>query len=73
MPTTTSSSSFSPHVFTIPINTKLDDNNYLIWKQQVMAMLKGLKLMRFLEGNDTHSSSQTLAGAQQTNSGQERF
>jgi len=36
-------------------------------------MLKGLKLMRFLEGNDPHSSSQTLAGAQETNSGQERF
>lgn len=32
------------------ISTKLDDGNYLIWKQQVMATIEGFALKKFLYG-----------------------
>lgn len=43
---------FLPHSFNTPISLKLDDYNYLIWKQQVLATVKDLKLTKFLEGQD---------------------
>jgi len=44
------SSSLIPHSFTSPINIKLNEDNYLIWKQQILAIIRSLKLMLFLEG-----------------------
>ena len=39
------------HHFNTPISLKLKDNNFLVWKQQVLATLRGLELMHFLDGN----------------------
>jgi len=38
--------SFQPHSFTTLVYLKLDDDNDVIW-QQVVAMVKGLKLHHF--------------------------
>ena len=51
-----SSSSFPmgsllPHQFTIPITLKLDNDNFLLWKQQVLATIRGLNLEHFLDGS----------------------
>ena len=44
-------SSLSPHTFNSPISLKLDEDNFLIWKHQVLATIDGLQLMRFLDGS----------------------
>jgi len=44
-------SSFIPHTFNTPINLKLDEDNYLIWQQQVLATVCGLNLTHFLDGS----------------------
>jgi len=41
-----------PHQFTTPINLKLNDDNFLIWKQQVLATIKDLKSIHFLDGSN---------------------
>lgn len=33
-----------------PVSIKLSDDNYLTWKQQAMATIKGYKLQRFILG-----------------------
>jgi len=38
-----------PHIFTAPIHFKLEEGNYLIWQQQVMATLRSLNLTQFLD------------------------
>ena len=38
------------HHFQTPISLKLTDENFLVWKQQVSATLRGLQLMHFLDG-----------------------
>ena len=38
-----------PHIFTTPIHFKLEEGNYLIWQQQVMATLRSLNLTKFLD------------------------
>jgi hypothetical protein len=43
-----SSSSFFPQTFTTPITIKLDDDNFLIWQQQVLATIRGLKLSKYI-------------------------
>jgi len=45
----------SIHPFTTPITLKLDEDNYLLWKHQVFASIRGLKLVRFLEGTSVTS------------------
>jgi len=42
-------SAFYPHIFTTPIHFKLDEENYLIWQQQVLATLHNLNLTQFLD------------------------
>ena len=49
---TKSSSSVSLHHLTTPIPLKLDDENFLLWKQQVLATVDGLLLSSFLDGTD---------------------
>ena len=34
-----SASSFFPHIFTMPIHFKLDEENYLIWKHVLVTLL----------------------------------
>ena len=52
-----SSSSFpSPHFFTTPISLKLSEENFLLWKQQVLATTDGLLLSHFLDGSRVPSS-----------------
>ena len=34
--------------FAHPIATKLDSNNYIVWRKQVFATLRGHNLQRFL-------------------------
>jgi len=36
--------SFLPYTFNTPINLKLDDDNFLSWKQQVLAIVREFKL-----------------------------
>lgn len=43
---TSFTSKFDPH----PVSIKLTDENYLPWKQQAMATIKGYKLQQFLLG-----------------------
>ena len=43
--------------FTTPINLKLDEDNFVLWRHQVLAIIRGLKLLKFLEGNQVPSSS----------------
>jgi len=44
--------SFVPYHFTTPITLKLNYDNFLIWKHQDFATLRGLKLMHFLQSNN---------------------
>ena len=44
-----SAPTFFPHIFTTPIHFKLEEGNYLIWKQQVMATLRSLNVTKFLD------------------------
>ena len=39
------------HHFNTPISFKLNDDNFLVWKQQVLATLRGLELTHFLYGS----------------------
>jgi len=39
------------HHFSTPISLKLNDENFLVWKLQVLATLRGLELMHFLDGS----------------------
>lgn len=45
-------SSFSPQTFNTSIFLKLDDDKFLLCQQQVLATVKGLQLMKILEGCD---------------------
>jgi len=61
-------STFVPHLFTTPVSLKLTEDNFLVWKQQILATIQGLEFLHFLEGDnipsqfsiDTHSATQTL-------------
>jgi len=44
------SSSTQLHTFLVPLFLKLDDDNYLIWQQQILAHVNGLQLFHFLDG-----------------------
>jgi len=57
-----SSSNFVPHSFTTPITLKLDDENYLLWKQRVLATIRGLKFQQFLEDNSVPLQFVTING-----------
>ena len=37
--------------FNTPISLKLNDDNFFVWKQQVLTILRCLELMHFLDGN----------------------
>jgi len=37
------------HTFPVPLFLKLDDDNYLIWKQQILAHVSGLQPFHFLD------------------------
>jgi len=43
------------HHFNTPISLKFNDKNFLVWKQQVLATLRGLGLMHYLDGNNMPS------------------
>ena len=41
--------SFNPQTLSTPITLKLDHDNFLLWQQQVLVVVRGLQLMHFLE------------------------
>jgi len=45
-----SASSFLSNTFNTPTSLKLDDDNFLLLRQQVLATIRGLKLLKFLNG-----------------------
>jgi len=47
----THSSSSSLHFFTTSISLKLSEDNFLLWKQQVLATIEGLLMSKFLDGS----------------------
>jgi len=56
-------SSLLPKTFNTPIRLKLDEDNYLLWQQQILATVEGLNLLQFLDeswvsfdNTATHSS-----------------
>ena len=51
----------SIHQFTTPITLKLDEDNYLLWKHQVLASIRGLKLSHFLDGTNVPSTTASSA------------
>lgn len=44
-----STSKTSPTIFKNVLSVKLNNENYLLWKQQVMAAIRGHNLLHFLE------------------------
>jgi len=42
-------SSLLPKTFNTPIRLKLDEDNYLLWQQQILATVEGLNLLQFLD------------------------
>ena len=51
----------SVHQFTTLITLKLDEDNYLLWKHQVLASVRGLKLSHFLDGTSVPSTTASSA------------
>jgi len=47
------------HHFHTPISLKLTNDNFLVWKQQVSATLRGLQLMHFSDGTKVPSKFPT--------------
>ena len=47
--------------FTTPISLKLSDDNFLLWKQQVLATTNGLLLTAYLDGSAQPSRSLVVA------------
>ena len=45
-----SSSNFVLHTFSNPVAFKLDDDNYLPWKDQAEATIEGYRLMKYIRG-----------------------
>ena len=45
---TASSPAFVPEKFSIPISYKLTDDNFLLWKQEALATIKGHRLQSHL-------------------------
>jgi len=52
LPSSLASTTFTPQTFTTPITLKLSDENYLIWKQQILATVRGFKLFHYLDGSN---------------------
>ena len=48
----TTSSQFVVQTFSNPISIKLDEDNYLPWKQQAEATIEGFDLVKFITGED---------------------
>jgi len=53
-----SSSSFSHsspslHTFSTSLTLKLNDENFLVWRQQILAQVEGLDLLHFLTYSST--------------------
>ena len=46
------SSQFIAQTFSNPVSIKLDEENYLPWKQQAEATIEGFDLMKFITGED---------------------
>lgn len=44
-----STSKISPTIFKNVLSVKLNNENYILWKQQVMAAIRGHNLLHFLE------------------------
>jgi len=40
-----------PHIFHTPIPLKLDPDNFLVWRQQVIVTLRSMDLLHFLDGS----------------------
>ena len=47
-----SSSQFVAQTFSNPVAIKLDEENYLPWKQQAEATIEGHDLVKFITGED---------------------
>jgi len=50
--------------FTTPISLKLDEDNFILWRHQVLDTIRGLRLLKFLEGNQVPSSSPSSSPSQ---------
>jgi len=50
-----SSSLSSPllHTFSTPLTLKFNDENFLVWRQQILAQVEGLDLLHFLTSSST--------------------
>ncbi|WJZ94173.1 hypothetical protein VitviT2T_013052 [Vitis vinifera] len=49
-----SSSRFIPISFSHSISVRLDNNNFLFWRKQVLAAIRGHKLYNFVFGTQPH-------------------
>ncbi|BAT82555.1 hypothetical protein VIGAN_03258900, partial [Vigna angularis var. angularis] len=47
--------------FPTSLNLKLDEENILVWQQQIIATTKGLHFLKFLDGNNVPSMLLTPA------------
>jgi len=45
-------------------NLKLDEDNFVLWRHQVLATIRGLKLLKFLQGDQVPSSSPSSSPSQ---------
>ncbi|WOL05075.1 hypothetical protein Cni_G13798 [Canna indica] len=46
-----SSTRFVLQTFSNPVSIRLDENNFLPWKQQTLATIRGFKLQRYIAGS----------------------
>jgi len=61
------SSTASMHNFSSPITLKLNKDNFLLWKQHVLATINELNLRHFLDGSQTPSHSVSVDDGTTTN------
>ena len=55
--------SFHLQTFQTPIAIKLDEEIFLVWQQQVLASVRGLKLEKFLTSDDVLAKFATMEDA----------
>jgi hypothetical protein len=58
-----SSSTVNPIQFNYFINPKLDENNFLLWKSQVLPVIRGYGFLSFLDGTPPSTSIDSSSDA----------
>nr|KYP60840.1 hypothetical protein KK1_023254 [Cajanus cajan] len=55
--------SFNLQTFHTPLAIKLDNENFLLWQQQVLASIRGMKLQKFITSSNVPAKFATTEDA----------